>query len=665
LPNGTPCDDGDPCTQADTCQSGACVAGDPVECAPLDQCHEAGSCDPASGTCSDPPAPDGSTCDDGDACTVGETCQAGSCVAQSPSCPPDPVLVAPPLDNTTPTDFADLTDFLFQGPDPIQQGVEEGALVPERRALLRGQVRDREGAPVAGAEVTIVEHPELGLTFSRVDGRYDLAVNGGGPVTVAVSKLGYLDAQRSLSLDWQDADEVAEIVLVPLDPVVNVLAPETATEVQVARSSTVSDEDGTRQATLLFEPGTRAVMVLPGESRILDEISVRATEYTVGTDGPAAMPGNLPPTSGYTYAVEYTVDEAQAAGASTVEFSRPVAAYTDNFLAIPVGGDIPVGFYDRDRAEWIPAPDGRVIGIVGVTGGLADLDVDGDGLADSEVKLAALQVTAGERARLATLYAPGATLWRVLIDHFTPWDCNWPYGPPGDAVVPDGEPTAELGEIDPDRDCGSIIGCQNQTLGEDLPIAGTPFRLRYQSDRARGRLADRAIEIPLSGSSVPASLRRIELKVSVAGQVHRQMFPAQPNLRYTFGWDGQDVYGRPVQGRQVAEVQVTFVYPGVRQRPADLAASFAMVAAQGGTIGLNRARTEVNLSRTWSVELGASYVSDLSLGGWTLDAHHSFDPLANILYEGTGGVVVVDPARSPEPARPARAGMGVTRGQLS
>ncbi len=34
---------------------------------------------------------------------------------------------------------------------------------------------------------------------------------------------------------------------------------------------------------------------------------------------------------------------------------------------------------------------------------------------------------------------------------------------------------------------GSDVGCQNQSLGENIPIVGTPFFLRYQSDRAIGR----------------------------------------------------------------------------------------------------------------------------------------------------------------------------------
>src|SRR5262249_51259118 len=78
------CSDGDACTLSDTCQAGSCVSGTRVVCAALDQCHEAGVCDPASGTCSNPAKADGAECSDGDACMLSDTCQAGSCVSGTP-----------------------------------------------------------------------------------------------------------------------------------------------------------------------------------------------------------------------------------------------------------------------------------------------------------------------------------------------------------------------------------------------------------------------------------------------------------------------------------------------------------------------------------------------------------------------------------------------------
>src|SRR5205823_10698920 len=83
--DGSACTDGDACTQRDSCQEGACVGANPIICAALDQCHDAGVCDPANGTCSNPDKADGSACSDGDACTQTDTCQAGSCMGTNPA----------------------------------------------------------------------------------------------------------------------------------------------------------------------------------------------------------------------------------------------------------------------------------------------------------------------------------------------------------------------------------------------------------------------------------------------------------------------------------------------------------------------------------------------------------------------------------------------------
>src|SRR5207249_1811157 len=76
--------DGDACTQSDTCQSGSCVGSNPVTCTASDQCHVAGTCNPATDTCSNPDAPNGTGCNDGNACTQTDTCQSGSCVGSNP-----------------------------------------------------------------------------------------------------------------------------------------------------------------------------------------------------------------------------------------------------------------------------------------------------------------------------------------------------------------------------------------------------------------------------------------------------------------------------------------------------------------------------------------------------------------------------------------------------
>ena len=78
-PDGTACNDGNTCTRTDACQAGACIGGSPVTCAALDACHVAGTCDPSTGACSNPAAPDGTSCTA--AYGAPGACSGGACTA--------------------------------------------------------------------------------------------------------------------------------------------------------------------------------------------------------------------------------------------------------------------------------------------------------------------------------------------------------------------------------------------------------------------------------------------------------------------------------------------------------------------------------------------------------------------------------------------------------
>jgi hypothetical protein len=80
--NGSACSDGNACTQSDTCQSGTCVGSNPIVCAAPDQCHDAGVCNTSTGSCSYA-AQNGTTCNDGNACTNGDYCVAGVCTGHT------------------------------------------------------------------------------------------------------------------------------------------------------------------------------------------------------------------------------------------------------------------------------------------------------------------------------------------------------------------------------------------------------------------------------------------------------------------------------------------------------------------------------------------------------------------------------------------------------
>lgn len=90
VPDGTACDDGDACTLTDGCESGVCKGSSTVVCPPPDACHLQGSCDPASGMCSNPPNPEGCVvCGDG-SCGGTETCS--SCPQDCGACDCVPVV---------------------------------------------------------------------------------------------------------------------------------------------------------------------------------------------------------------------------------------------------------------------------------------------------------------------------------------------------------------------------------------------------------------------------------------------------------------------------------------------------------------------------------------------------------------------------------------------
>jgi len=211
--------------------------------------------------------------------------------------PPDPVTVASPHNSTEFTSLIDSTAFLYSGNDPIQTGVSSGTIEASRVAIIRGKVENNSNLPLTGVTIKIKEHPEFGQTLSRADGAFDMVVNGGGLLTVNYTKEGYLPVQRKVQTPWKDFSRVETIIMIPLDERATVIDLVNSTaDFQVAQGSISTDVDGSRQATVLFPQGTTATMTLPdGTMQALTSMTFRATEYTVGKNGPKRMPGPLPP----------------------------------------------------------------------------------------------------------------------------------------------------------------------------------------------------------------------------------------------------------------------------------------------------------------------------------------------------------------------------------
>ncbi len=298
------------------------------------------------------------------------------------------------------------------------------------------------------------------------------------------------------------------------------------------------------------------------------------------------------------------------------------------------------------------------------------MDVDGDGQAEpaGSEKLTKLGIDDAERAKLAELYDPGRELWRVLIKHFTPWDHNWPYGPPPGARPPKLKEFEWMAPDDPCKQSGSVIGCETQTLGEALPVAGTGMSIAYASDRTPAWKVDETLDIPITGSEIPPRLKGIQLLVDVAGErIERRwcdpnhptqgaetcagLPPIAPNTSYRFRWDGLDAYDRRIQGRITATIRVLYVYEfnyygGDRNgwdRSFGQFGSDTQVFDGRGACGNRLMGVDaqffcgVPVGQTITRAIGSWDARPThALGGWSLSEHHAYDPLEKALHRGDG-----------------------------
>jgi len=515
---------------------------------------------------------------------------------------------------------------------------------PNRFSLITGIVHTIDDSPIQDVSITIHNHSEYGTASTDTAGGFSIPVEGGGTMTVVYQKDGLITSHRKVYVPWNDIAIVETIQMIAQDPVSTTLTFDGSPDTVVSHQSTeVTDEFGSRSCSMVFTGDNSAWLVDEDGNDVqeLETISVRASEYTTEN----SMPAKLPPNSAYTYCVELAVD-----GAEQVRFEEPVITWVNNFLGFDVGGIVPVGFYDRDRGVWVPSDNGVVVKLLDTdSDGIVDtLDADGDDQPDDLNSNGSFtdEVTGLEDNEK---YAPGATFWRVAITHFSPWDCNWPYGPPDGATGPNppGLPSHDTpggsGGTDGNNDSCSLVSSFISHLGriyhEDIPILGTDMTLHYASNRVEGY--QYKITVPVSGDTVPGLVERIIVKVEIAGRTLRQELPALPNQNTDFMWDGLDYLGRRVKNPVTAEVFIEYIYPAIYRSPWQ--SSSAAFGQPGAFVTQVRARQEMALGSSYQLIIqpypaveGGSIVAD----GWTISAHHQLsatDP--STLHKGDGQTV--------------------------
>ncbi len=540
-------------------------------------------------------------------------------------------------------------------------------------AMVSGRVVDRKGNAIQGAKVRVVRDATesaqtlQGSTETTDSGRFDFRVFGGRTLTLAFEKAGFLPVQRQVRapLDgYGNADVVALTPAAPPSSVTLGASGAWASGVQV------TDSAGPRTARIFFPAGVAAY---EGATKLPLNLQVHLTEFTVGADGPAAMPGTLPPSTAYTYAADFSINGKESQSISFKDASgnpTQVFAYVEDILAerkqgrclganlvtgkctkpgavsvkprLKVGTVIPSGSYDPADGQWKPGPNGRVIRLLAVQNGLASVDTDGDGKADNT------GLSTEERQGLASTYGVGSQLWRVPLPHFSAWDFNFPFGPCADCKPP--------GDLDPRTvkapgntlqdgamcTSGSVIQCENQVVGESVLVLGTGMRLAYASDRVPGRTSEKNIEIPLTNPKIEKIPSKVHVETAIAGQINHKTYAYGKSTEF-FSWNGLDAQGRRVQGAQKLHIRLGYEYPATYYTSQQAAQQIFLVL--GGYDGFDSKNVEVVqgkegastiLWRDWTLTLENFNAQPLGLGGWTLSHHHTLDPVGGTLYRGDG-----------------------------
>lgn len=96
--------------------------------------------------------------------------------------------------------------------------------------------------------------------------------------------------------------------------------------------------------------------------------------------------------------------------------------------------------------------------------------------------------------------------------------------------------SASQGQI-PDQ---SAVILETRAIQESLAIPGSDMFLVYHSARSKGYMS--IIQLQLTPDTIPPSLVKVHVKITIEGVVHEKLFEADPNIQYTYAWDRLNEY---------------------------------------------------------------------------------------------------------------------------
>ena len=537
--------------------------------------------------------------------------------------PPDqPPVVLAPAPDFQPLPFPGYfgrNRFLIESIPPAQKDTLTANFTPERVSGIAGRAVDAQGNGLPGVKVSVAGHTEYGSTLTRSDGRYRLLLDGGDQQQVIFAKDDYVTAQHVVQPAWKTDQVLVDVKLA----VKHTQATALRSSIPAGLLQSVPDNPVPLSSVLLFDT---SIAVFSGSSSVAlpssEALYLRLTDVTrFGND---ALPAPLPRAWSGSSVVVLTEDNYEAG----LTFAENMPLYLPDAHQFPIGTSVPVGRYSQEKGRWLPAGTGRVLRLVGVENGMADLSLDAAGTPLDAAQLAWLGINDRERIWLAQHHAVGAALVRVPLNGTGIWAAGLPVQSRAPEKHPPARKPHDLADAQP-------------LVKQFLAIEGTPYQLHYSSERVPGYAAARTLVIPLTGEQTSAHLRRVELIVRIAGQMHRTAFPPEPELSYTFEWDGLDLYGRQINGLRTAQIEVNHYYDaGFQLPPEGDAVVFGDALATPPQV--TQVDTQVKVSRRWNKALGIYAPEYTALGGWGLNVHHAWQLESGRLFLGAGDTRIHD-----------------------
>uniref|UniRef100_A0A5S6QLT2 EGF-like domain-containing protein n=1 Tax=Trichuris muris TaxID=70415 RepID=A0A5S6QLT2_TRIMR len=148
-------------------------------------------------------------CEDSECCLTSSRCSSDS-LCQTVTDP----LRALMRKQTPPrhASFFQKTKFIVEQ-DSVQLYADVALFNGSRVSVLRGRIVNEQGGILAGVRITDTSNALYGFTLSRLDGHFDLLVNGGGSVTLQLTRLPFGSTYRTYPVTWNTIVNIGDIVM--------------------------------------------------------------------------------------------------------------------------------------------------------------------------------------------------------------------------------------------------------------------------------------------------------------------------------------------------------------------------------------------------------------------------------------------------------------------